>query len=522
MKMVTVGNEEVDYLNVNGNRSKNASISLMAALAFQLFHLVMGLIVPRFIIITFGSDINGLTSTISRILSLIGLLQAGAVGASIYSLYKPVAEADYDTIGRVIHSSQKYFKKIGIIYSFIGCAVAVFYAIYLQSSKLTTIEIFISFVLLIINGASYIFITSIFDIVFSSYQKRYYLSFGELLSSIVYYGCVAIVIICKWHFIFLYVAYLSGTIAKILYYYITYKRKFASLIGNPRASKDIVINNRNYLVLTSVGEQAVGSAPTVIVTTIIGLVSSSVFSIYSMVYLSVKAIISQIDCAISPIFGNLVATSDNSKISNTANILQYIFCVIGSFLSGCVGFLIMPFVSVYTQKITDANYYCPELGVFITLYVAIFAVRQSYYYIAEVYGLFKSMCKITLSLAVFGILISIFSTLLFGMPYVMIGILLYQVMNTSFTVYVLRKNVEWIRLNRLVKRLIFMSACTAGSLVFSFSGIIQISNWISWLLAAISSSIVMAIVCLIYSFVFEKKEITTLLSYFKIWRVRRG
>ena len=86
--------------------------NLFFSLAYEALLILLGLILPKLIIATYGSEVNGLTSTINQILIVINLLQAGAVGASIYQMYAPVANNDQEEINRIMSTSQRYFRRL--------------------------------------------------------------------------------------------------------------------------------------------------------------------------------------------------------------------------------------------------------------------------------------------------------------------------------------------------------------------------------------------------------------------------
>ena len=92
-------------------RSRNAIKNLAIYIVYEAFVFILGIVFPRYIILQYGSEINGLTSTITRILSLINLIQSGAVGAAIYQMYKPVAQDDWETQSAIIYSSKRYYSK---------------------------------------------------------------------------------------------------------------------------------------------------------------------------------------------------------------------------------------------------------------------------------------------------------------------------------------------------------------------------------------------------------------------------
>ena len=265
-------------------RSKNAIRNLTWYLAYEAIAFTLGVVFPHFLIKIYGSEINGLTSTITRVLALINLIQAGAVGAAIYQMYKPVAEGDYETQSSIILSSKRFYNKISIIFFLCSLAAGLFYSFYIKSDVLKWWEILISFLILSANGAAALLITSISDIFLSPHQKKYYLIISQFFNLIVHYGLLVIVLIMKLHFVFIYVSILAGGCINILLNYVFYKKHSKNKITNHPINKNYIIPNKKYLMLQCIGEQAITAAPTIIITTILGLSFSSVFSIYFLVF----------------------------------------------------------------------------------------------------------------------------------------------------------------------------------------------------------------------------------------------
>ena len=202
-------------------RSLSTFKNLIMSLSYEVMLIVFGLIVPRLIIETYGSEVNGLTSTITHILSILNLLQAGAVGASIFQMFKPVAEKDYLQISKIIDSSKKYFCKIGVVFLVLVAIVMPIMGFGLES-ELAVWEKVLAFAILGINGSFYFFFLSWFDILFSSHQMRYVLSAAGIVDRLLYYGLIFAVLLLKLHFIFMYIAVLVASLVKILLLYIIY------------------------------------------------------------------------------------------------------------------------------------------------------------------------------------------------------------------------------------------------------------------------------------------------------------
>ena len=91
-------------------RSKKAIKNIITSLLQQVVTVICGLIVPRAIIGTFGSSVNGLVSSINQFLSYITLLEAG-IGPVIKSaLYKPIAKKDKIEIEKIYRDCYKIWE----------------------------------------------------------------------------------------------------------------------------------------------------------------------------------------------------------------------------------------------------------------------------------------------------------------------------------------------------------------------------------------------------------------------------
>lgn len=498
-------------------RSKNAFRNLAVSLAYEIFILALGLIVPRYIILSYGDSINGLTQTINRLLTLVNLLQAGSVGASIFQMLRPVAENDYETQSAIMYSSKKFFNRMGVIYLTIITVCAVFYGFYLHDENLNPIEIILSFAVLAMNGSLYFFFTSRHDILCTSYQKKYLLKLSSFIEKIVYYTLLYFVIKGNLYFIFMYAALLCGSIVRVsVNGYFCRKLIGNHLTPNPK-NKNFEIKDRKFLMLASIGDQIIAAAPTVIITTFISLASSSVFSIYSMIYISMKTLIDSVHHSISAVFGNLVVTSEEQKISNIFDALVYVFVMIGALLSSCCAFLFMKFIALYTDGFAGSNDYSqPVLACFVVAYVAIFSVKIVLSIVSNSYGLFRLTCKATLTCGAVSLAVSVVATILFGMPYVMMGVLLYHFSTMCVLIVAFKKRIEWFKINyKWISRIAILIVLPVVSWLLYKADLFFFNGWIGWLAMAVIYVTVVSFCLLIYTLIFDRSTFMFLIKYLK-------
>ena len=138
-------------------RSKKAVKNIITSLLQQVVTVICGLIVPRAIIGSFGSSVNGLVSSITQFLGYITLLEAG-IGPVIKSaLYKPIAKKDKTQIEKILKASQRFFRVISgifIIYLIVLCFV---YPLIVSTEFETGYTISLIIIIAISTFAEYLF-----------------------------------------------------------------------------------------------------------------------------------------------------------------------------------------------------------------------------------------------------------------------------------------------------------------------------------------------------------------------------
>lgn len=91
-----------------GKNKLNASMGLLS----QVVVLIFGLIIPRIVITSYGSDMNGLVSTITQVFTYLALFEAGISQASRNALFLPIKDNDKDTISSVLSASRRYYRSV--------------------------------------------------------------------------------------------------------------------------------------------------------------------------------------------------------------------------------------------------------------------------------------------------------------------------------------------------------------------------------------------------------------------------
>ena len=83
-------------------------INIASGLFGQLMTIACGVLIPRLVMVSYGSEINGLLNSISQIFVYFGLFEAGVGTASVQALYAPVAKNNRDDKQGILAATKKF------------------------------------------------------------------------------------------------------------------------------------------------------------------------------------------------------------------------------------------------------------------------------------------------------------------------------------------------------------------------------------------------------------------------------
>ena len=76
--------------------------NVITGLLSQGVTFVLAFLIPRLFLVSFGSEVKGMLSTITQIFAYLWLLEAGVGLATVQALYSPVSRDDRDSINAIM------------------------------------------------------------------------------------------------------------------------------------------------------------------------------------------------------------------------------------------------------------------------------------------------------------------------------------------------------------------------------------------------------------------------------------
>lgn len=100
-------------MNIN---AKKGMMNFASSILYKIITITLGLVIPKLFITSYGSEINGLQSSVNQIFTYIALIEGGIGAATLQSLFAPVAKNDNRKVNEYLSATSQYYNKIGIIY----------------------------------------------------------------------------------------------------------------------------------------------------------------------------------------------------------------------------------------------------------------------------------------------------------------------------------------------------------------------------------------------------------------------
>lgn len=494
-------------------RSKKAIYNICTNLLLQIIIVLYGFIVPKIIISSFGSNVNGLISSITQFLAYITLLESGFGPVVKSVLYKPIAAKDNKTLANILKTSEKFFKKIAYIFLLYIVLLCLFYPLLVSKDFGWMYTISLIVIIAISTFAEYFFGMT-YRLFLQSDQKGYIINIIQIITYIL--STIVIVILVKIGANIQLIKLLSGIIFI-----------FRPLLQNFYVKKSYNINLKEATDKYELKQKWDGLAQHIaavihsntditILTFFTTLTEVSVYSVYYLVVKGLKSLIQAFTNGIDSAWGDMIAKKEHNNLNKKFSIYEILYNLISTICFTCAIVLITPFVSVYTRDVTDANYVRYVFGYLIVISEYVWSIRLPYSSIILAAGHFKETRVGAWVECSSNIIISIILVNKYGLIGVTIGTIVSMTIRTIEFVYHTNKYILDRAIWESIKKILLVIIETL-IIVFicKYLPYVDNINYINWIINAVVVGIISCLVVLSLNLLFFKKEFEEVIEIFK-------
>ena len=108
------------------DKTRNASRNITFGILLKVYQIFLPFLMRTIMMYTIGVQYLGLNSLFSSILQVLNLAELGVGSAMVFSMYKPIAEDDENTICALLKLYRLYYRFIGIFILIFGILIIPF------------------------------------------------------------------------------------------------------------------------------------------------------------------------------------------------------------------------------------------------------------------------------------------------------------------------------------------------------------------------------------------------------------
>ncbi|MGM9600383.1 MAG: lipopolysaccharide biosynthesis protein [Faecousia sp.] len=329
------------------SRLENSTKNIAFSFGNTVLSSVLGFVSRTVFIYCLGETYLGLSGLLGNVLGFLTISELGIASAIGFSLYKPLAEHDFRSVSALMSIYRKAYSIIGVIVAISGIGLyfaldffvppdqqpygtSVAYFVFLAT---TVLGYFLSYKTTLISSDNHAYQLVPINIAFNTIQT--------VLQ-------VVILLLSKSYILYLFIQILcSAALMVAQNRFITRKYKEVDFYSSEKLApeqKNTIKKNIGGLVIAKIGDYLVNSTDNLIITKLVSLSATGIYSNYLLIRNMVNGIIATFFTGITASMGNVVAVENNERkleiFETTMFCAYFIYC----FEAVCFMCLFNPFI----------------------------------------------------------------------------------------------------------------------------------------------------------------------------------
>jgi len=440
-------------------RTKNASRNMFFGSILKIYQLLVPFVMRTAMIYFLGVQYLGLNSLFSSVLQVLNLAELGVGSAMVYSMYKPIADDDTDTICALMRLYKIYYRIIGLVVCVAGLILLPFIPYLIKGEVPPDINVYILYVLNLGATVLSYWLFAYKNSILQAHQRTDMISKVMLVTETVKY-ILQFVILAIFHnyYLFVIVLLLSQVLTNIFTAFVA-NRMYPQYQAKGKLPREEIqqINRRIRDLFTSkIGAVIVNSADTIVISAFLGLNVLAVYQNYFYVITAVIGMITIIFASVTTGIGNSIVVETKEKNFNDLRKFTFIIAWIAGICTSSFLCLFQPFMRLWVGKDLLLDY---SIVICLGIYFFIYELNQLLNTYKDAAGIWHedrfrplvtALTNLTLNLisvqfiGLYGVVLSTVLSMLFvGMPWLLHN-LFTTLFDKKYLVPYLKKLVRYV------------------------------------------------------------------------------
>jgi len=460
-------------------KSKRAIFNVISNTLNKMTVLAFGVLIPKLYIDYFGSELNGLLSSITGIFIYLNLLEAGVGGAAIQALYAPLLYKDRNKVNGILAATHNYYRRSGIYFLACISVVAFIYPLIINSDiKYGTI---VSVILLSASSfALHYFFQGKYGVLLSADNRGYILNLFDMFFITVGNLAKIILIIVGFDVIMVQAAFSFIVCIQVICIIAYVKRNYPGLDLSVKPDNEAISQKKSVLIHQIAGV-VFNNTDVLILTFFCGLKIVSVYTIYNMIFSQAGVLPEVFANGLTTSLGQLYVENKN-KFKRLFAFFEVYYTML-FFITFIVAYLlILPFIKLYTIGVDDISYIDFELPFLFLIINLLSSARWPAIVMISIAGHFQQTQWRAVIETIMNLVISLALVTSMGMNGVLVGTIAALFFRTLEMIHYSNKNLLFRSSFVQIRRCILNGCIGLVIVIFYHNLYIQISNYWQFLI----------------------------------------
>ncbi len=335
------------------NRTRNASRNIAVGVFLKAYMILVPFAMRTLMIYVMGVEYLGLNSLFTSVLSVLSLAELGVGYAMCFSMYKPVAEDDTQTLCALMKLYKIYYRIIGLVIAVVGVVLTPFIPKLIKGDVPADINIY---VLYLINlGATVVsyWMFAYRNALLEAHQRSDIASKVAIVTQTFQYATQAFVLLyLKNYYLYVICSMATTVIYNLIVAAITAKiyPQYKPQGDIDKEYKDQINQRIKDLFTSKIGMVILYSADSIVISSFMGLVSLALYQNYNMLISSISGFITVIFSSVTAGIGNSLITETEEKNYNDLVKFTFMISWLGTFCMSCFLCMFQPFMRLWVGE----------------------------------------------------------------------------------------------------------------------------------------------------------------------------
>ena len=494
------------------NKDSRIKRNLISSVIYQLVLISLSFLLPRLYLENFGSEVNGVLSTIKQIFTYLCLVEAGVGLATTQALYKRIGEKDYQSASSVLSATNAYYIKTGFLYLALVLVIAVVYAYAIPTSIDSNILFFIVILNAIPSLFSY-FVQAKYRILMEVDGRKYVINNSETMLQLASNAGKILVLLLTDSLVLIQLVYCIIALVQLVFLYLYAKRRYKWLDLKAKPDFD-AISQKNSVLAHQLSGMVFHNTDVILISVLCDFKAVSIYAIYNIFFSQVQNFVTGIISSFTFALGQMFHT-DREKFDKLFSAYETFYIMATCMIYTIMAVFLLPLIQIYTSGINDAEYTNTLLVLLFVIMNIIANGKLPANSIIEYAGGFEETRSYAIWEMVINITVSIVAILYMGICGAILGTIAALLWRGIMTIYYSNRKILKRRQMCTYKILITNGAVFAIIMAVFFVDTFSNVSFLNLLLNGLIHSIWIAGLYVLVNFVFHKSAFRTLFELYR-------